>query len=436
MKPILAYLIFAFVWFHSLPVWAASQQHSAVPLSNPLPVGLNEKMGLAVLELEANAADPALAKALGDLIRLQLFELPGIRVIERVRMTDILKEQNFQLSAHCGDSYTCLKEAGRILGVNRLVIGSVHRVGQIHSIHLRLVDVQTAELAGTALVQCQCGPEEILTRMSLQLSHKLAEAIYQRLPMGSLTLESTPPGAEVVLNDQVLGQTPLSLPRVLVGEKELLLRKKNFLPLRQVVKISPADHQLQRYVLKGGEEVGYLSVQTHPAGAKIQLDGQIHGPTPLRQLAIPVGLHQMEIQLPGYKPQILPIMIEKGQEHPIQVVLPPLQPAQGALLVSGAHRGAQVRLNGKPVGKTPLRLSLAPGNYDLEVSHYGFSDWQEQIQVQSETQTTVEPELVREEPHWGIMLGVFSGILLILTSALFQRGAGQMQRADMVITGY
>lgn len=174
-------------------------------------------------------------------------------------MTDVLKEQNFQLSPHCGDSYTCLKEAGRILGVNRLVIGTVNRVGSLYSIHLRLVDVQTSLL--------------------------------------------------------------------------------------------------------------------------------------------------------------------------------PSQPAKGGVHIAGEFRGAEVWLNQKQVGKVPLSLSLSPGEYQLEVKQVGYQTWQSSLQIQSENTLEIRPELQREEPHWGIMIGVFSSLLLILADSLLQRGPGQgLQRADMYIT--
>jgi len=432
MNKMIPYLIFSLIWLHALPLLAARHTPSLV---DEAPVGLSRPLGLAVLDLEANQADPALTAALGDLLRLQLYAMPGIRMIERVRMTDVLKEQNFQLSPHCGDSYTCLKEAGRILGVNRLVVGTVNRVGSLYSIHLRLVDVQTAELAGVALVQCACGPEEILTRISLELSRQLASALYNQMPTSSLEIVSQPPGAEVILKAQKLGVTPLKLPKVVAGEQEILIRKENHLPISHKIQLMPNTPQSHRFVLTHGKDVGYLSLNTSPAGAQLKIDGQPQGPSPLKSQPLPAGFHQVEVSLPGYTTQTQSLFLEAGQEMSVQTTLLLSQPAKGALHIAGEFMGAEVWLNQKQVGKVPLSLSLSPGEYQVEIKKTGYQTWQNSIQIESENTLEMRPELKREEPHWGIMIGVFSSLLLILAGSLLQRGPGQgLQRADMYIT--
>jgi hypothetical protein len=49
-----------------------------------------------------------------------------------------------------------------------------------------------------------------------------------RLPHGKLTVETTPPGATVLLGGKAIGQTPLTLERVPVGTKKLTLQAKDF----------------------------------------------------------------------------------------------------------------------------------------------------------------------------------------------------------------
>ena len=44
-------------------------------------------------------------------------------------MDDLLKEQGFQQTGSC-DSDACIVQAGRILGVPGIIVGSVGRVGQ------------------------------------------------------------------------------------------------------------------------------------------------------------------------------------------------------------------------------------------------------------------------------------------------------------------
>jgi hypothetical protein len=69
-----------------------------------------------------------------------------------------------------------------------------------------------------------------------------------RLPHGKLTVETTPPGATVLLGGRPLGQTPLNLERFPAGTRKLTLQAKDFPPLevsvtvedRGEVKVHPA----------------------------------------------------------------------------------------------------------------------------------------------------------------------------------------------------
>lgn len=58
-----------------------------------------------------------------------------------------------------------------------------------------------------------------------------------RLPHGKLTVESTPPGAMVLLAGKAAGQTPLVLERVPAGAKKLTLQGKGFPPLEVSVTV-------------------------------------------------------------------------------------------------------------------------------------------------------------------------------------------------------
>jgi hypothetical protein len=58
-----------------------------------------------------------------------------------------------------------------------------------------------------------------------------------RLPHGKLTVESTPPGATVLLAGRAAGQTPLTLERVPAGTRKLTLQAKDFPPLELTVTV-------------------------------------------------------------------------------------------------------------------------------------------------------------------------------------------------------
>jgi TolB-like protein len=102
------------------------------------------KTSIAVLPLGSNGISPSEALVLTDELLSVLVQSNVFTVVERGNMESILKEQGFQMSG-C-TSNECAVEAGKLLGVNKMVTGSVGKLGQIYNINLRLFDVETGEI--------------------------------------------------------------------------------------------------------------------------------------------------------------------------------------------------------------------------------------------------------------------------------------------------
>jgi hypothetical protein len=63
------------------------------------------------------------------------------------------------------------------------------------------------------------------------------------------------------------------------------------------------------------------------------------------------------------------------------VVTPPPAPTTGTLQVNSNPQGAQVLVNGRVVGQTPLNLSLNVGRYDLEMRLGGYAPFRQSVQI-------------------------------------------------------
>jgi hypothetical protein len=75
----------------------------------------------------------------------------------------------------------------------------------------------------------------------------------------------------------------------------------------------------------------------------------------------------------------------------------PAEPIGGSLLVETEPSGAQVIINLKPVGVTPLLLSnIVPGAYAVQVKVDGYSHWSRGIYIKLNQQTHVVAQLERE----------------------------------------
>ncbi len=145
-------LLFLVCLLHVLsvaPIQGEEVHNLSEKLSSPNPSLLRqEPVYVAVLELGAINLDRGDAQAMTERLRARMIEEPIFTVVERERMVTILEEQGFQYSGAC-TTEECVLQVGRILGVQKMVTGSVTRIGELYSLHLRLVDVETARVEQT-----------------------------------------------------------------------------------------------------------------------------------------------------------------------------------------------------------------------------------------------------------------------------------------------
>ncbi len=119
-----------------------------------------DNISIAVLPLQANGISPSEAMVLTDELRSVMVQIAKYTVVERSNMESILKEQGFQLSG-C-TSAECAVEAGKLLGVNKMVTGSVGKLGELYNINIRLFDVGTGRIEKTVGQKHEGSVEELL----------------------------------------------------------------------------------------------------------------------------------------------------------------------------------------------------------------------------------------------------------------------------------
>jgi len=123
-----------------------------------------DKPLVAVVPLSARSVDSASVAVVEDAISSELMKSQKVRVMERVQMDRILKEQGFQQTMAC-DQGNCTFEIGRLLSVNMLLTGSLGRIGNTYSLSLRLVDVKTGEVTGSVTKTQKGDIEMVLTEL-------------------------------------------------------------------------------------------------------------------------------------------------------------------------------------------------------------------------------------------------------------------------------
>jgi hypothetical protein len=116
------------------------------------------------------------------------------------------------------------------------------------------------------------------------------------------------------------------------------------------------------------ESLGTLSVQTNPAGAAVVIDGQQRGMTPLNVQLKP-GRHVVELVTDG-DVRTIPITITAGGQVSQFIEIPRTASALGELQIRTEPPGAQVTVDGRVLGKSPLTAEgLTPGQHTVVVEN-------------------------------------------------------------------
>ncbi len=117
------------------------------------------KLNIAVIELDADGVTTGEARTITSKLRNELIKTGNFEVIERGKMNEILKEQGFQ-NTGC-TSQECVVEMGRLIGVNKIIAGDIGKVGKLHIINLRIINVATGKVEKAVEEITRNGLEEV-----------------------------------------------------------------------------------------------------------------------------------------------------------------------------------------------------------------------------------------------------------------------------------
>lgn len=151
--------------------------------------------------------------------------------------------------------------------------------------------------------------------------------------------------------------------------------------LRQVAadpSLSAAQRERAQSTLTEQEaRIGRLRISTVPAGARISIDDVDVATTPLEApLRVSAGSHVVGAVAEGYALARKEVVVAGNAEAAVSFQLLRADAQRDAnLTVRSRLPGADVLVNGKSVGKTPLRTSLAlpAGSYDIELRRPGYA---------------------------------------------------------------
>jgi PEGA domain-containing protein len=187
--------------------------------------------------------------------------------------------------------------------------------------------------------------------------------------MGSLSVQTNPPGAAVFVDGIAHGNTPARV-SLKAGAHILELRGRG-VP-RSIPVTVTAGAELSQYLeLPQTPTVGSLLVQSEPAGAEVFVDGTDRGKAPANVTDLQPGEHDVELRSTGGTPVHQRVVIEAGVTAsvlaPVSTAAP--GPVSGWISMK-APVTIEVRENGKLLGTSDTdRIMLTAGRHDIELTN-------------------------------------------------------------------
>ncbi|MFZ9053046.1 MAG: PEGA domain-containing protein [Woeseiaceae bacterium] len=191
----------------------------------------------------------------------------------------------------------------------------------------------------------------------------------RRLP-GQLTVFTDADiDAVVSVDNSMVGKTPFGPVELQPGAHSVTVKADRYLPFADVVEIPGLGRHEQLHV-QLVRRWANVEIVSEPPGATIYAGDDRLGITP-GSIELLEGTHQVSVVRDGFKAWDGTVVAKPNTDQS----LPPirLEPANARLLVNSIPRGANVTVDGRYRGQSPITLALSPGiDYKIGLSKAGY----------------------------------------------------------------
>ncbi len=133
--------------------------------------------------------------------------------------------------------------------------------------------------------------------------------------LGSIRVETQPPGAAVTVNGETRGVAPLELTGLAFGAYQIKLDFRGYDSRAESVEVTEGAPQAEVKVAltRGAPAEGVADMLSTPIGAAVSIDGARLGVTPLADLKLKPGPRRVEMTRDGYEPWSATVNVQAGK---------------------------------------------------------------------------------------------------------------------------
>ncbi len=218
----------------------------------------------------------------------------------------------------------------------------------------------------------------------------------EKAKLGTIIVEADVPDAEVMIDGNPVGRTPVSVKDVIEGLHIVEVTKSPALPWKQTVQVIADQQTKVSAQLKAtiGGQGGIIKVISNVKGAHVYLDGIDHGEVPVEIKNVKTGEHIIEVKAAGYITRDEPVTVNDGSSTVLKIDLNPEAKTEARIKVSSPVPNADVFIDGASVGKVPVDVPIAAGEHFVIVSLDGYKNFEATVRVDP-GQTQTVPAVLR-----------------------------------------
>ena len=212
----------------------------------------------------------------------------------------------------------------------------------------------------------------------------------RRLP-GRLSIETQPPvDAIVSIDNSMMGKAPYGPIELQPGEHSVSVNADRYLPFSDIIDMAGLGREkvLSVQLVPRWSNV---AITSEPAGAAIYSGDTQVGETPLT-IELLEGTHQISVVRDGFAAWDGAVVARPNIDQVLPLIR--LQPADATLQVNSIPRGANITVDGRYRGQSPISLALSPGiDYVIGLSKAGYGSSSRRVRLSAAASDSITVDL-------------------------------------------
>ena len=186
-----------------------------------------KKVKIAVFDLVPSGKIQTDLSSLSEIMIAEIDMLGKYEVISKSEIKAMIGfEQEKQLLG-CQDDTSCLAEIGGALGVDRLITGTVGKIGKNIIVSIKYINTKTVKVEARVYENFK-GDETLLVDTIKRLIPRLFGIVKKEKGLGTLIIETNLKGARIYLDGNPIGKTPIEPMKLKEGQYNLQISSEGY----------------------------------------------------------------------------------------------------------------------------------------------------------------------------------------------------------------